>query len=574
MRFYFLCFTFLFIIHHMATAQITGYYLENRTPAYHEIIEWYKQLDAGNEFVKLIEYGPTDIGEPLHVLVIDSDKEFDPVKSRARNKSILLINNGIHPGEPDGIDACIKLTSELLESINLKEQIEHITICILLVYNIDGCLNRNATTRVNQNGPESFGFRGNARNYDLNRDFVKCDSRNALSFAEIFRKWDPDVFVDTHVSNGADYQYVMTLIATQHSKLTPPLGDYLKKQMLPELYDDMNNVGFPMCPYVNEVDKIPDNGITEFLDLPRYSTGYTALFNTIGFMPETHMLKDYAQRVESTYELLKIYINYINSHSSEIIQVRNEAINYTKQQKTFAINWDIDMNRKEDFLFRGYEAKYKPSDLSGLERLYYDRNSPFEKNIPFYDTYNVSLQITAPTSYAIPQAWEQVIDRLKTNKVEMNQLAKDTLMEVEVYYIESYETTDHAYEGHYLHSNIKVRTEKQKVQFFKGDYMIQMNQAANRYLVETLEPEAPDSFFAWGFFDAVLMQKEWFSDYVFEDAAAEILKNDPELKIKLEEKKKSDPEFAANAWAQLKFVFDHSEHHEITHNRYPVFRVR
>ncbi len=566
-------FFFCFMLDQISMAQITELYKNNQTPTYNEIVQFYQQLDRESEYAKLVECGPTDIGENLQLFVIDADKEFDPVLSRKKNKSILLINNGIHPGEPDGIDACIRLTNELLHSSDLKEQLKHLTVCIILVYNIDGCLNRNSTTRVNQDGPEEFGFRGNAQNYDLNRDFIKCDALNAQSFAQIFHTWDPDVFVDTHVSNGADYQYVMTLIATQHSKLTAPLGEYLKNKMLPALYSQMDKAGFPMCPYVNEIDKIPDNGITGFLDLPRYSTGYAALFNTIGFMPETHMLKPYPQRVDATYELLKIYLRYVNDHAGEILVARNHAIEFTTNQVQFACNWELDKNKPEYFLFRGFAAKYKTSEISGLNRLYYERKEPFEKNILFYDTYNVTEMITAPKSYVIPKAWRHVIERLKLNDVAMDALPGDTMMETEVYYIERFETTTSPWEGHYFHSNVKIRKEMQKVQFHKGDYVIHVNQPSNRYIIETLEPQAPDSFFAWGFFDAVLMQKEWFSDYVFEDLAAEILKQDDALKVMLEEKKKTDDIFSGDAWAQLKFIFDNSQYREITYNRYPVFRL-
>ena len=229
--------------------------------------------------MQLLEYGPTDSGEPLHLIVVDIDKDFNPVSIRAKGKSILFINNGIHPGEPDGIDACLKLLNELSVAKDLNEQLKNVVLCIIPVYNIDGALNRNSTSRVNQDGPEEFGFRGNAQNYDLNRDFIKCESLNAQSFTEIFRTWDPDIFVDTHVSNGADYQYVMTLIATQHSKLQEPLGTYLKQNMLPELYSGIAETGYPMCPYINEIKRTPDEGISGFLDLGRYSTGYLSLIH-------------------------------------------------------------------------------------------------------------------------------------------------------------------------------------------------------------------------------------------------------------------------------------------------------
>lgn len=568
-------FTFFILIQIslMGKSQITELYKQNQTPTYFEVIDYFKKIASENTSAKLFEYGKTDSGFPLHLFVIDKDKDFEAQKIKQKGKTILLIDNGIHPGEPDGIDACIKMLDDIFVKQDSSYHLDELVICIIPVYNIDGALNRNSTSRVNQDGPESFGFRGNAQNYDLNRDFIKCDALNAQSFTEIFRTWDPDIFIDTHVSNGADYQYVMTLIETQHNKLTPPLGDYLHNTLSPYLYQKMEAVGFPMCPYVNEFDKIPDNGIIEFCDYGRYSTGYTTLFNTIGFMPETHKLKPYEQRVEATYQLLKIVIEFMHAHSDEILSVRNKAKQLTISSETFAIDWKLNMDKKQDFLFKGYEAKYKPSEVSGADRLYYDRSQPFEKIIPFYNQYDIAQKVSVPKAYLIPAAWRNVIQRLQLNKVQMQQFEKDTSMLVEVYYIESFQTTPTAYEGHYLHSDVVLRKEMQEIKFHQGDFLIYLNQEANRYLIETLEPQAPDSFFAWNFFDAILMQKEWFSDYVFEDIAADILKENPDLKAELEVKKAADKDFANNPMAQLAFVYHHSKYYEPSHNRYPVYRL-
>lgn len=553
-------------------AQITQLYKENKTPEYTELIQYFRQMDSTSAYMQLQTEGMTDAGLPLHVLVIDADKEFDPQKARARNKSILLINNGIHPGEPDGIDACLQYITEFAQSKSLEADLKNMVICIIPVYNIDGMLNRNSTSRVNQDGPESFGFRGNGRNYDLNRDFLKADSRNAMAFTQIFRKWDPDVFIDTHVSNGADYQYVMTLIPTQHNKLGAPLGDYLKNTMLPALYTNMEKAGFPMCPYVNEIDRTPDQGIAGFLDLPRYSTGYTALYNTIGFMPETHMLKPYPQRVESTLAFIRVVQQFMTDDHDALLAKRHAAVEATIHMDSAVMKWSLDKTKDEQFLFNGYTAAYKPSEVSGLERLYYDRNKPYTKPIPFFDTYNAVQQIDLPSAYVIPQAWAEVIEKLKANKVEMQQLSADTTLDVTVYYITNFKTVDEPYEGHYMHQQVEVRAEQQSIRYHSGDYIIKLNQAANNYIVQALEPQSTDGFFAWGYFDAILQQKEWFSDYVFEDLAAEILRNDPALQRLLEEKQKSDPAFAADAWAQLEFVYEHSNYKEKTHRRYPVAR--
>nr|GFD19633.1 hypothetical protein [Tanacetum cinerariifolium] len=95
---------------------------------------------------------------------------------------------------------------------------------------------------------------------------------------------------------------------------------------------------------------------------------------------------------------------------------------------------------------------------------------------------------------------------------------------------------------------------------------------ARRYLVEALEPQATDSFFAWGFFDSILQQKEHYSDYVFEDLAAEFLAKNPALRQQLEDAKKADPTLAASGPRQLEWVYQHSPYAELGYRRYPAVR--
>ncbi|MCJ8164460.1 hypothetical protein MKJ04_06350 [Pontibacter sp. E15-1] len=545
----------------------------NQTATYAEAIEWYERLDAAYEEVKMMPMGMTDAGRPLHLVVVSTDKDFDPASLHQKDKRILLIQNGIHPGEPEGIDATMLLVRDYLQDKKRRRQLDDVVLAIIPVYNIGGALNRNSHTRTNQNGPESYGFRGNARNLDLNRDFIKTDSRNARTFHEIFREWDPDVFMDNHTSNGADYQHVMTLIATQHNKLNPTLASYLSGKMVPALYAGMKKDKFPMVPYMNHAGDTPDDGIIGFMESPRYATGYTALYNTLGFVPETHMLKPFGQRVQATYKLMENMIETVHRDAKEIGALRARAKEQTLQQKTFPLNWQLDTTQVSQIPFLGYAARYKPSEVSGLDRLYYDRAAPYSKMINYYDTFVPTVTVEKPVAYVIPQAWGEVIDRLKTDKVQLRQLQKDTILTLDSYYITDYKTGQRPYEGHYLHAEVQVETRRMPRQFLAGDYVVYLNQPANRFVVEVLEPQAVDSYFNWNFFDSILMQKEYFSSYVFEDLAASILRQNPQLRQQLEARKKQDPDFAQNARAQLDFVYRNSPHYEPTHNLYPVGRL-
>ncbi|MEH3113660.1 M14 family zinc carboxypeptidase [Pedobacter terrae] len=555
-----------------ATAQQSPFELSGKTATttYTEAIAYYEKLDKSYPEAKLLTYGRTDFGKPLHLLVMSRDRIFDPVQIRKQNKRILLINNGIHPGEPEGIDASMMLSRDLLKTGKLPKDV---VICIIPLYNIDGSFNRSGTSRANQNGPIAYGFRGNSKNLDLNRDFIKTDSKNSATFQLIFNTWQPEIFVDTHTSNGADYQYVMTLIPTQKDKLNHILSGYLTKTLVPDLYARMARLGYPMIPYVNSIGETPETGITGFIESPRYSTGYTTLHNTIGFMPETHMLKSYDLRVDATYKLLQTFIQVLERDSKIIGANKRKADETVAAQKEFPLAWKLNKSEVNDIIFKGFEAGQRPSTISGTDRLYYDRNKPYSKTIKEWNKYEPALSVQKPVAYIIPKAWDRVITLLKLNQVKLKELKSDQKIVVDSYYIGDFKTVTRPYEGHYLHSGVTVNTVPQRLQYYAGDYVVYVNQPSNRYIVETLEPQATDSYFNWNFFDSILDMKEHYSAYVFEDTAAELLKNNPNLKSKLEAKKLADPEFAKNAAAQLDFVYKNSDYYEKTHNRYPVARL-
>jgi hypothetical protein len=490
---------------------------------------------------------------------------------RRKNKRIILINNGIHPGEPDGIDASMLLVRDI--AVRKTKLPDNVVLAIIPVYNIGGCLNRSPWYRADQNGPADFGSRGNSQNLDLNRDFIKCNSKEARSFAAIFHQCDPDIFIDNHVSNGADYQHIMTLLTSQHNKLGGVMGNYLHTEFEPALYKLMKDKGYDLVPYVDFAGNTPEAGMTAYFDGARYSSGYATLWHSFAFVPETHMLKPYEQRVVATRALMESMIAFATKNSAVIHQLREQAKQSVKQQPGFPVSWKLDTTQVDQVLFKGYEAGYKPSEVSGLPRLYYDRNKPYEKQIRYYNNYATRIAINKPLAYIIPQGWWTVIDLLKINKVNMQVLAKDTSIEVEVYRIDDYKTLPRQYEMHHLNTDVKVSSRKQVMRFRKGDYYIPLNQPANRFLVEVLEPQSDDSYFAWNYFDAILSRKEGYSPYAFEDLAAQYLKEHPELKKQLDARRASDTAFAKSASAQLDFVYKNSPYFEPDYLRYPVYRV-
>mgnify|MGYP000011431915 CR=1 FL=1 len=545
-----------------------------QTATYDEAIEWWAELERHSPYVKLQPVGQSDVGHPIHMAIISADRNFSLDHTQDKNKTVCLINNAIHPGEPDGVDASMLFARSLVTGKDYEKNYKQIVFLIVPFYNVGGAVNRNCCSRANQNGPVSYGFRGNARNLDLNRDFAKADSKNAQTFLELFSSWNPDYYLETHVSNGANYPYTMTHLTSHPDKMSPVLAQYMKTEMIPDLFASMEEKSDAMIPYVNVHGSAPDSGYTSFYDSPRYSTGYTALVNSIGMLTETHMLKPFKQRVASTLRFIESWAGHISSNPERIKQLRSEAETEMLAQEHFVLDWEVDMEQWSPLLFKGYKAYYDTSDATGLPQLYYDEDAPWEREIKYYDHLKPLTFVTAPKGYLVPRSWFEVVDRLGFNHVDMELIEQDSAVDATVYKIDKFETRKSPYEGHYHHYNTRVKSEKKKIGIRANEYFyVSCEQRAKRLIVEMLEPEGPDSYFNWNFFDEILQQKEWFSAYVFDEEASHMLENDS-----IHEAYKAfvaqNAELKDNAYLKLYYLYQHSDHYESDrHMTYPVFRV-
>jgi hypothetical protein len=568
-----ICIISIMLMHTRLAGQSQPVFMENRTPEWHEVIDMYRELDNKHDQARLIEAGETDAGKPLHLFIISPHERFSPKEVHTAGHRIIFINNGIHPGESSGIDASLAFAAELLSGGNLLDTtLENSVILIVPVLNVGGALNRSPYHRANQNGPEEHGFRGNAKNLDLNRDFVKMDSRNARSMARIIHSWDPDIFIDTHSTNGADYPGTLTLIPSHHQQLEEPQASFMRTVMEPTLYETMNLSPYKMTPYVNVFRKSPEHGFEGFYLYPRYLAGYTSTFHILSLTVETHMLKPYHERVLSTKMLLEEILKFTHTYDNAIRKNKEEAVAATIRKREHVLQWYNDSTQFDLIYFNGYRAKTRKSELTGQDMLWYDREDPWNEPIPYYNYFLPNVSTFAPDYYIVPAAWEEVILRLECSGIAMSELKQDTSLTVETYTIENFQTTEAPYNGHYMHHATDVSLDTAEIQFFSGDRLIPVAQRGGSYLVQALEPHGYDSFFTWNFFDAILSRKEYFSPYLFEQTAIKLLEDDKQLHQRFLDKKATEPGFAANGYAQLRWIYEHSPWSEPTYRRYPVYR--
>ncbi|MEZ5045465.1 MAG: hypothetical protein R2831_00580 [Chitinophagaceae bacterium] len=416
-------------------------------------------------------------------------------------------------------------------------------------------------------------LRGNAQYLDLNRDFIKCDSKNARTFTELFQWLQPDVFLDNHVSDGADYPYTMTLLSTQHNKLGGPMAKFLNTQFEPFLYQDMKRKHEEMIPYVNVWGWDAKKGWSQFFDSPRYGSGFGTLHHVYSFVAETHMLKPYPKRVAATYALMQSILDFCKKETQGIKSSRMAQIDDYQKQNLVAINWKLDDTYSEQIPFKGYAYEEKKSSISGLPIYFYNNKKTYDTSIAFKNKYKATIQVSVPDAYIIPQGWWRIIELLKLNGVQMDTFAKDTSIAVSYYRIQKNKTSANAFEGHYMNSVLELETNHDTVYFHEGDVYISLLQKSKRFIIETLEPQAMDSYFTWNFFDAILGQKEGFTPYAFEEKANAFLQQSPALKKLLLQEIQKDSLLAKNHYEQLQFIYEHSPYFEKGYLRYPIYKI-
>jgi hypothetical protein len=540
------------------------------SPSYPELVAYLKKLDKENKEIKLFNMGLSDYGLPIYVVIINADSDSTKTFEKARNGTTILINNAIHPGEPDGINASLIWIDEWIKQGKPCKSFP--MVAIIPAYNVGGMMQRSSTSRANQNGPEEYGFRGNARNLDLNRDFVKMDSENAFTFSRIFHALDPDVFVDNHVSNGADYQYSLTYISSMRERLAPSMNELTYNLCIPSLEKELGNRKVDLFPYVELKGETPESGIIAFNDLPRYAMGYASLFHSLSFTVETHMLKPFKERVQVTYDFLDVLVKWTTESSTEIEKSRREAFDWSNLQKVYSYNHEL-TEEKDSVMFKGYEFSKPIDPITNLPRLLYDRSKPFNKYIPHFRKYKPMNKYAIPRYFVVGGQEKETITRLRSNNIEFYTVKSDSVLKASSYRINSYKSLTKPYEGHFKHNSILFDKFEVNLSIKPGDILIPTKQRSRNFILAALIPDAEDSFFSWNFYDSYLQQKEYFSSYVFIDQVKFILDSNPKLKLDFEKMKKESESFRNSEWEQLYFIYKNSPYFEKSFMVLPIHSI-
>ena len=563
------------------------------TPDYAETVAYLERIAAAapNQ-VKIENFGKTGEGRDLKIVIASKDGVFDPDAIHASGRVILLVQNAIHAGEMDGKDACLALLRDIAITKTQAALLDHTVLVFIPVYNIDGHERRSAYNRINQNGPELAGWRGNATNLNLNRDYMKADAPETRAFLKMFHRWLPDFFVDDHVTDGADFQYDVTFTIDAGPDVAPATAKWIRESVTPELerqVDASGHLAFPTYITLND-DTDPAKGLGFNQNPPRFSTGQIILENRPGMLVELHMLKDYKTRVTGNYELLRALLEVMNRDAAKLIALNRQADADAAKLGAHALGSEqfplaLDGNGETTpTLFHGYKYTRELSAISGTMMISYT-HEPWNISLPMMTGVKVTASTTPPAGYIIPPQWTQVIDVLAAHDVQMRRTTAAWTGKVERYRCSGMQWQGPPFEGrHPIFAGENPGAEpgrfgvcsltSETMTFPAGSVVVALNQRLSKVAIQWLEPEAPDSAMRWGFFDPIFEQKEYGEAYVLEKLARENLAKDPALKAEFEHRIQADPRFAASPEARLEFFYERSPWYLENHvGEYPLGRL-
>jgi len=551
------------------------------SPSYVDTVAWLRRLAAATPDVSLEVIGRSAEGRDIVMVVAARGVEHTPAALLASGRPLVLVQAGIHPGEIDGKDAGMMLLRDMTVLGTRSEVLDRVSFLFVPILNVDGHERRSAFNRINQRGPVEMGWRANARNLNLNRDYTKLETEGVRAIVAVINRWRPDLYVDIHVTDGADYQYDVTWGAVPDDGWSPRASRWIEDTMAPRVNRELEEEGHAPGPFVFAIDgDDPAGGNGVWMPGARFSNGYGAARHLATVLVENHSLKPFDRRVLGTYVFLDATLRVVGEHGPELREA-NRADRASRPDPV-VLSWrGGEGARRETHVFKGIRSERVPSPVTGGEVVRWT-GEPVDEDVVF-SFQNVPAAVASrPAAYYIPAAWSDIADKLRQHGIEVETLTEPTSMEAEVYRLPEAELDDGGadfdrggavYEGRVRVSPGHIVREHRALDLPAGSFRVATDQPLGTLAVLLLEPDSPDSFFQWGYFLEILSRTEYAEPYVMEPLARSMLQADPDLAARFREKLASDPGFAADERMRLDWFYRRSPFFDATYRLYPVARV-
>jgi len=542
------------------------------TTSYGETTAFCRRLAATSDWFEYRSFGTSAGGLDMPVLLGGGSD---------LSKPLILIIAGIHSGEIDGKDAGMMYLRDLVQTEDYRDVREKLRIAFVPIFNVDGHELRGEFHRINQIGPKEQGRRTTLWYQDLNRDWLKADTPEMRAMIALIDSLNPAFLTDIHVTDGADYEYVISWGLNTEANEIPAVRSYSRDHYLPAITQRMKTRGYDFVPYVLFKDGADANsGWSRDPWPPRFSTGYGTLLGRPFLLIETHSRKPFAERVEATRVFLEETLGQFASEPQvllDMMRAANDQIeNLGDSLREAGGAWPLDMSLNSDSVmveYKGMREYQKWSDFAG-DSVRYWTNEPHTRKIPLFERAEVARSVVPPLGYIIPRPWWlKLRDVIEAHGIPALQLDTSLTISVEQYRLDSVKFAEKPYESHF---RTKVRIglrETNYVKFPAGSVLLPLNHRKALRAMHLLEPEGPDSFVQWGFMPSIFEQKEGGDADILDTLAQSLSRAHPELLEMFNAKLASDSAFAKSPSDRMNFWFLNSPYWDSRQNLYPIGRI-
>ena len=541
------------------------------TPSYDETTAWLRKLSSAAPELRMISIGKSVEGRDIWMVIASRDHFFTPEALQRSGKPILLAQAGIHAGEIDGKDAGMMFLRDITVGGRYRELLDRANFLFIPILNVDGHERASQYSRINQRGPEDAGWRTNARNLNLNRDYTKLDADETRAVVATLDRWRPDLYLDLHVTDGADYQYDITFGWNEYGH-SPSIVRWLNSTLRGALMTGLTNMGHIPGPLIFPIDDNDLNkGILVGEAQARFSTGYGDTRHIATVLVENHSLKPYEQRVLGTVVLLETVLEVLGRAGMELRQAT--MADAQLHMNPVPLAWKApDTPTGETMQFAGVQMRTSPSEISGGTRIQYI-GEPVPMRIPVVRESQVSLSVPRAKAYWIPAAYSDIAARLKMHGIDVERIAVGRDVDVDMYRFHDPKLATETFEGH-VQVTASTSIERRTEHFAPGSYRVNTDQSLGDLITVLLEPASADSFFQWGFFPEVLQRTEYYENYVMEALAEQMMAANPTLAAEFQRKLESDAAFRSSPEQRLNFFYERSPYFDQRWRLYPVARER
>jgi murein tripeptide amidase MpaA len=536
------------------------------TPSYDETTAYLRRLVGAAPQLRMSSIGKSADGRDIWLITASAGGAITPAPSR---KARVLAQAGIHSGEIDGKDAGLMLLRDMTVRGTKRELLQNADFLFVPIFNVDGHERASAFSRVNQRGPENGGWRSTTKNYNLNRDYVKADTEEMRAMIRLINTWDPDLYLDLHVTDGSDYQYDITFGFNGVRGHSPAIAKWLQGTFTPDVNRALDAAGHIPGPLIFGVD---DNTLAKGLAIgpsdPRFSNGYGDARHIPSVLLENHSLKPYDQRVLGTYVYLEAALRTAAANVTAIRQAK--TADRTRQERVVPVDWKAP-ERGAPIDFRGIEWRTTLSPVSGAVRVEYT-GKPATMRLMNFD-YEVSLTVDRPAAYWIPVAWREIVEKLDLHGIKYERITSPREIELDMYRLGTPVYEPKQFEGR-VHVTAPTTVERRRERFPAGSVRVPTNQPLGTLAVLMLEPASPDSLFQWGFMNSILSQTEYIEAYVMEPMAEKMMADSPALAEEFAAALAADEKLRGDPAARLLWFYKRTPFYDERTRLYPIGRER